>query len=168
MVSLCLLVAFPFLMAYAAASDVLTMLIPNRVSLALVAAFAVLALAAGPGWSEVASHLGAGALVLVVGFGLYLTGTMGAGDVKLAAATALWLGFGALPDYLLNTALFGGLMALGLVLLRGLPLPGFAATWPFALRLHDERVGIPYGVALAASALVTCPSAPLWRLVLAG
>ncbi len=168
MVSLCLLVVFPFLMAYAAVSDVLTMMIPNRVSVALAGAFAVLALATGLGWFEVASHVGAGVLVLAVGFGLYLTGTMGAGDVKLAAATALWLGFGALPDYLVGAALFGGVMALGLVLMRSHPLPGFAATWPFALRLHDQRVGIPYGVALSASALVTCPSAPLWHQLLAG
>uniref|UniRef100_UPI003F7A77EF hypothetical protein n=1 Tax=Salmonella enterica TaxID=28901 RepID=UPI003F7A77EF len=39
-----LLVLFPFLMAYAAASDLLTMLIPNRISLALVAGFTVFAL----------------------------------------------------------------------------------------------------------------------------
>ncbi|MET7242738.1 prepilin peptidase [Methylobacterium sp. EM32] len=168
MVSLCLLVVFPFLMAYAAVSDILTMTIPNRIGLALVAAFAVLAPASGLGWLEIASHVGAGALVLAVGFVIYLLGAMGAGDVKLAAATTLWLGIGAVPEYLVTTAMFGGLMALGLVLVRGHPLPGFAATWPFALRLQYERVGIPYGVALAASALVTCPAAPLWRLVLAG
>ncbi|MGX7704767.1 A24 family peptidase [Methylobacterium sp. Gmos1] len=168
MVSLCLLVVFPFLMAYAAVSDILTMTIPNRIGLVLVAAFAVLAPVSGLGWFEIASHVGAGALVLAVGFVIYLFGVMGAGDVKLAAATTLWLGFGALPDYLVNTALFGGLMAVGLVLVRGHPLPGFAAAWPFALRLHDGRVGIPYGVALAASALVACPAAPLWRLVLPG
>ncbi|AWN51635.1 prepilin peptidase [Methylobacterium sp. 17Sr1-1] len=168
MVSLCLLVVFPFLMAYAAVSDILTMTIPNRIGLALVAAFAVLAPASGLGWLEIAGHVGAGALVLAVGFVIYLRGVMGAGDVKLAAATTLWLGIGAVPEYLVATAMFGGLIALGLVLVRGHPLPGFAATWPFALRLHDERVGIPYGVALAASALVTCPAAPLWRLVLAG
>ena len=43
MATLGLLIVFPFLMAYAAANDLLTMLIPNRISLALTAAFALLA-----------------------------------------------------------------------------------------------------------------------------
>lgn len=168
MASLCLLVVFPFLMAYAAANDVLTMKIPNRVSAILVVAFATLAATSGLGWVEVASHAGAGALVLVVGFALFCAGTIGAGDVKLAAATALWLGLGALPDYILNFSLIGGLLALCILYLRSYPLPGFALALPFAVDLHDGKVGMPYGVALAASALVTCPWAPLWRLVLQG
>src|SRR3954471_12119338 len=88
-----LLVVFPFLMAYAAASDLLTMTIPNRLCAALVAAFGVLAVAAGLGWSDLAGHLGAAAATLVVTFTLFAFGLIGGGDAKLAAATALWLGF---------------------------------------------------------------------------
>lgn len=168
MASLCLLVAFPFLMAYAAMSDILTMTIPNRLSAALVAAFAVLAVAAGLGWGQAAEHAGAGLLVLAVGFALFSAGVIGGGDAKLAAATALWLGYGSLLDYVVIASVFGGVMALAILAIRRHPLPGFAVAWPFALHLHDRSVGMPYGVALAASALVTCPSAPLWRLALAG
>ncbi|TNC09275.1 peptidase [Methylobacterium terricola] len=168
MASLCLLVVFPFLMAYAASKDVLTMKIPNRVSVILVGAFVLLAWTAGLGWPELGSHAGACALVFAIGFALYCAGVTGAGDVKLAAATALWLGFDALPDYVVNFSVLGGALALAILYMRSYPLPGFALGLPFAVHLHDAKVGTPYGVALSASALVTCPSAPLWRMVLQG
>ncbi|AWN46117.1 peptidase [Methylobacterium terrae] len=166
MASLCLLVVFPFLMAYAAASDLLTMTIPNRISLLLVGAFGVLAVTAGLGWAELADHAGAFAATLAVGFCLFCTGTIGGGDAKLAAATALWLGFGPLVDYLTAAAILGGILTLGILSVRQHPLPGFAASWPFALDLRYGEKGVPYGLALAGAALVVCPAAPLWRLVL--
>jgi len=47
MLEVTILVLFPLLMAYAAASDLLTMTISNRVSMALVAGFVAVALASG-------------------------------------------------------------------------------------------------------------------------
>ncbi|MEH3148122.1 MAG: prepilin peptidase [Methylobacterium frigidaeris] len=166
MATFLLLAVFPLLMACAAASDLLTMTIPNRLNIALAAAFAVVAAAGDLGGAEIASHLGAGALVLSVAFGLFTVGAVGGGDAKLAAATALWLGFGSLLDYLLVASLVGGGLTLALLYLRAQPLPAFAAAWPWALHLHDRRTGVPYGIALAAAALAVCPSAPLWRLAL--
>src|SRR4051794_41751889 len=103
-----LLLLFPALMAYAAASDLLTMKIPNRVSLALGAGFFVFAAVAGLSLADVALHVAAGALVLAVCFAMFAFGWIGGGDAKLAAATALWLGFAALTDYLLIAAIGGG------------------------------------------------------------
>ena len=60
------LLLFPALMAFAAASDLFTMTISNRVSLALAAGFLVLALLSGMGFHDILSHLGAGASVLTV------------------------------------------------------------------------------------------------------
>ncbi len=57
------LMLFPALMAFAAASDLFTMTISNRVSLALVAGFLVLAALSGMGLYDILSHLGAGASV---------------------------------------------------------------------------------------------------------
>ena len=99
MATLGLLIVFPFLMAYAAANDLLTMLIPNRISLALTAAFALLAATGILSPAEIGAHLGAGALVLAITFGLFASGVIGGGDAKLAAAAALWLGFDQLLDY---------------------------------------------------------------------
>ena len=93
------LMLFPALMAFAAASDLFTMTISNRVSLALVAGFLVLALLGGMGLTNVL-HIGAGAAVLVVAFGCFAMGWVGGGDAKVAAGAALWFGFDHLLDYL--------------------------------------------------------------------
>lgn len=163
-----LLVLFPFLMAYAAASDLLTMLIPNRISLALVAGFALLALTGPMSWTEIGFHLGAGAAVLAATFTLFAFGVIGGGDAKLAAATALWLGFDGLGDYLLVASVFGGALTLAILFARSHPLPGRIARMPFALHLHDAKTGIPYGIALAAAALLVLPETEVWTRALAG
>ncbi|KAA2234993.1 A24 family peptidase [Salinarimonas soli] len=158
-----ILLLFPALMAYAAASDLLTMTIPNRISLALVAGFAALVLLGFVPIKDVPMHLAAGALVLVACFGMFAAGWMGGGDAKLAAVTALWLGFDPLLDYLLVTAVAGGALTLGLLAMRGVPLPAFALGWTWLTRLHDRKTGIPYGIALAGAALLVYPESPVWR-----
>ncbi len=167
MAEIFLLVVFPTLMAFAAASDLLTMTIPNKLSLALIAAFAVLALAGGLPASIILLHLGAGALVLALAFLFFSLGWIGGGDAKLAAATALWLGFGTLPDYLAVAAIGGGLLSVTILLFRRWPLPGFALGWTWLTRIHDSRAGVPYGIALAMAALVVYPQSEIWAASLA-
>src|SRR5882757_1879089 len=99
------LLLFPALMAFAAASDLFTMTISNRVSLALAASFLVLAPLTGMGLHEMLSHLGACAAVLAVAFTCFAMGWVGGGDAKVAAAAALWFGFGHLLDYLVYASL---------------------------------------------------------------
>ncbi len=151
------LLLFPAMMAFAASSDLITMTISNRVSLALVAGFVVLALVTGMGMGEFARHLGAGALVLVVAFGFFSRGWIGGGDAKLAAATALWFGFDQLVPYLLYASLLGGLLTFAMLQFRTLPLPAPLAGQAWAERLHRMDTGIPYGIALAAAALLIYP-----------
>jgi prepilin peptidase CpaA len=160
-----LLVIFPGLMAYAAASDLLTMTIPNKLSLALVAAFAGFALAGILPWSEVLTHVAAGMVVLTVCFALFALGWIGGGDAKLAAAIALWLGFGVLLDYLLLAAIAGGALTIAILCLRGMALPAFALGWEWLSRLHDRKSGVPYGIALAAAALAIYPHTPVWHAI---
>ena len=62
------LLLFPALMAFAAANDLFTMTISNRISIALVAGFLVLAPLSGMGFYDMASHAGAGASVLAIAF----------------------------------------------------------------------------------------------------
>src|SRR4029077_3485610 len=99
---------FPALMAFAAASDLLTMTISNRVSLALVAGFLIVALASGMGLSDILLHAGAGAAVLTVAFACFAMGWVGGGDAKVAAAAALWFGFADLMNYLVYARRFAG------------------------------------------------------------
>ena len=82
-------------MAFAASSDLLTMTISNRLSLALAGGFFLLTLVTGMGLHAFGMHLAAAAVVLVVAFIFFSQGWIGGGDAKLAAATALWFGFGS-------------------------------------------------------------------------
>ena len=151
------LLLFPALMAFAAASDLFTMTISNRVSLALVAGFLALALISGMGLADILSHLGAGAAVLVVAFGCFAMGWVGGGDAKVAASAALWFGFAHLMNYLVYASLFGGALTLLLLQFRQWPLPYLFAGQSWLLKLHAKESGIPYGIALAIGALVVYP-----------
>jgi len=151
------LTLFPATMAFAASSDLFTMTIANRVSLVLVAGFFLLALLIGMSPVAIGWHLAAGALVLVIGFGMFSFGWVGGGDAKLAAATALWFGFTHLFDYMLYASIFGGALTLALIQFRMLPLPRLLAGREWIERLHRRGGGVPYGIALAAAALVVYP-----------
>jgi prepilin peptidase CpaA len=148
------LLLFPALMAFAAASDLFTMTISNRVSLALAAGFLVLAVASGMAVPDILMHLAAGATVLVAAFACFAFGWIGGGDAKVAAAAALWFGFAHLLDYLLYASLFGGALTLLLLQFRQWPLPYVLAGQTWLLKLHAKDSGIPYGIALAIGALV--------------
>ncbi|WP_316198198.1 prepilin peptidase [Bradyrhizobium sp. SZCCHNS2002] len=151
------LLLFPALMAFAAASDLFTMTISNRVSLALAAGFVVLALLGGMGPYDMLLHLAAGAALLIVAFGCFACGWIGGGDAKIASAAALWFGFGHLLNYLLYASLFGGVLTLLLLQFRQWPLPYMLAGHPWLARLHAKESGIPYGIALALGALMIYP-----------
>jgi prepilin peptidase CpaA len=138
--------ALTALLLWAAASDVSARRIPNASVLAVLALYPVWAVL-GPG-AEVISALEAAAIGFAVGFGLYYFNVMGAGDVKLFAAAALFIGLGHLAVYALATVLSGGAIALASLAAR----PRRAAVM-FALRgKGDFGRGIPYGVAIAFGA----------------
>ena len=84
--------------------------------------------------------------MLVVAFVFFARGWIGGGDAKLAAATALWLGFDHLLAYLLYASLFGGLLTLVLLQVRTMPLPSLLA-------------GQAMGGAPAPQGLPACPTA---------
>ena len=151
------LLLFPALMAFAASSDLFTMTISNRLSIALAAGFVLLALVTGMSFPALGMHLAAAALVLVISFVFFTQGWIGGGDAKLAAATALWFGFDYLLDYMIYASLFGGALTLLLLQFRKLPLPGALARQEWIQRLHDQAGGVPYGIALAAAALAVYP-----------
>jgi prepilin peptidase CpaA len=151
------LLLFPALMAFAAASDLFSMTISNKVSLALVGCFVILALAIGMGPRDMGMHAGAALTVLVVAFVFFAQGWIGGGDAKLAAATSLWFGFDHLLQYLVDAALLGGVLTLVMINFRLIPLPHAMQRWAWIARLHHKEQGVPYGIALAAAALVVYP-----------
>src|SRR4051812_11795765 len=158
------LLVFPALMAFAASSDLFTMTISNRITLALVGGFAAMAFMSGMSPTDVLAHAGAAAAVLAVTFLFFARGWIGGGDAKLAAATALWFGFDHLAVYLLYASIFGGALTLAMIYFRFMPLPQMLADKEWAKRLHRLDGGVPYGIALAAAALLIYPSTTWMQL----
>jgi len=158
---------FPFAMAFAGAMDLLAFRIPNFVSASLAAGFVLAALILDTGWSTFFIHLVAGLAILIVGFAMFVRGWLGGGDAKLMSAAALWLGFENLPSFLLWTALLGGGLAIILLSYRRILPPPWLLRQHWALRLHDPKEGIPYGIALAGAALIVYPET-VWMTGIAG
>lgn len=152
---------FPVAMAFAAANDLLTMKIPNRIPLALLGGFVAVALLTRMPLDVFGTNLAIGFAVLAVTFSLFALNLLGGGDAKLIAAGAVWIGSGHIVDYLAFITVCGGMFSLAILAYRmtpatALPLPAWA------VRLHTARGPIPYGIAIAAGALVVFPKTQLF------
>jgi prepilin peptidase CpaA len=161
------LFAVPFLIILSAITDFATFRIPNWISLALVFTFLVAARLENFNVATIVGHSGAGLGMLLVGLALFSSGWLGGGDAKLMAAAALWLGFEHLLPFLLWTAILGGGLALLLIVYRRMLPPRWLIRQTWALRLHDPKEGIPYGIALAGAALIVYPQT-IWMTGIAG
>jgi prepilin peptidase CpaA len=153
--------AFTFLVTYAMASDVSRLIIPNWVSLALVALFAAFLVLGGKPVPAM-QHVLVAVAMLAIGFAAFAAGLMGAGDVKLMAAVALWAGPAKALAFLLWMSLAGAALALlimaGSFYLRwdgtGDPAAGLSRLFPRWVR----RGLTPYGFAIGVGALATVPA----------
>lgn len=136
-----LLIWLAAILVVAAAIDVRTFTISNRLNLtvALGAPLYWMSIALAP-WPGVAVQLAAGGVVFGVFAGAFYAGMMGGGDVKLAAALALWFSPAGTLKFLVFMSLAGGVLTLGLV------------AWHRAKR-REGRPQIPYGVAIAFGGL---------------
>lgn len=101
--------------------------------------------ALGLGWTDVGVQLLVAAIVFGVFVGAFAAGWMGGGDVKMIAAISLWLPLGSLVDMLMVMAVLGGAITV--------------------LMMIDQRrrrafgtIEVPYGVAIAAAALLVLPA----------
>jgi prepilin peptidase CpaA len=160
---LLVLLVLPALLATAAGWDIASFTIPNFIQVALLVVFAALVFALGMSPAVFAAHLLAGFVGLMIGFTLFALGYVGGGDAKLFACVALALGLHDLLDYAMTASIFGGVLTLCLLAGRRVPLPRILAEQSWILRLHDEREGIPYGVALALGAFVILPHTEIFR-----
>ena len=162
MLSLLLALVFPALMAYAAFSDLFTMRISNWLVIAVGAAYFVLALVTQLDWALVGWASATAAAALAVAFVFFAFGWIGGGDAKLIAATVLWTGLALLLQYLIYAALLGGALTLIILLLRRYPLPPRLASQAWLDRLHNPKTGVPYGIALAAAAILVYPQTAIF------
>jgi prepilin peptidase CpaA len=150
-------ILFPLVLVFGAFSDLLTMTISNKLVLALVGSFLLLAPLAGMDWQTFGLHFAAGGIILAVTFFLFAMGWFGGGDAKLAAAIALWLGWDHTLSFVAYTSIFGGVLTLTMIAFRRSIVPAFIIRQPWIRRLHDEKAGVPYAVALAAAGIALYP-----------
>ncbi|MGZ2411526.1 prepilin peptidase CpaA [Sphingomonas sp. F9_3S_D5_B_2] len=136
-----LLIALAAILVVAAVIDVRTFTISNRLNLtvALLAPVYWLSIAL-PLWPGVAIQLALGAGVFALLAAAFYAGMMGGGDVKLAAALALWFSPASTLRFLVLMSLAGGLLTIGLLVLH-------------RMRRRTGRPQIPYGVAIAIGGL---------------
>lgn len=165
-VSLGVLILYLGLLVVAAFIDVLTFRIPNWLTAGVALAFGLFAAAGGLSMDALPSHLAAGAAVFAAGAILFTRGVCGGGDVKLLAAAALWAGVDGVWQLLLVTALAGGALAAALLFGRYLPIDNLSGLKPWMRRLLSPNEGVPYGVAIAAAAVVVAGRHPLLEQLL--
>lgn len=94
-------------------------------------------------------------IVFAVGYIIFALGLMGGGDVKLIIVLSLWVGFDKLGGFSFTFAMFGGLGALLLILIRSIISvivndKEKLAKLPRVLRKKEP---VPYGVAIAGAFL---------------
>src|SRR5258708_12419114 len=104
-----LLVALAAILVVAAAIDVRTFPISNRLNLTfpLGAPLYCMSIALAP-WPGMAIQLAAGGIVFALLAGAFYAGMMSGGDVKLAAALGLWFSPGRTVKFLVLMSLAGG------------------------------------------------------------
>ena len=143
-------VVFSGLFLTAALIDGRTYRIPNWVSLALVALFAVAVALSGKTIVDYWPNLALGAGMMVIGYGLYAATGMGAGDAKLAAAAVMWAGLGGLYAWVFALAMSMAALAVTLVVLRRVAPAGQTE------KRHVLQRGapVPLGIALAAASVL--------------
>ena len=157
-----ILVIFPFAMAHAAVSDMMSMTISNRVSLLLIGSFLALAPLTGMPAAQIGTHVLAFALVLSVCFCFFALGVMGGGDAKLMASTGLWFGLNLdLMAYLVVASALGGGLTLMILNFRRSNVTVVAGQVDFLRRIADPKEKIPYGIALGLAGLLLYPDTPL-------
>ncbi|GAA0629863.1 prepilin peptidase [Brevundimonas kwangchunensis] len=166
--ALALLGVLPALVIVAGLKDLTSMKIPNWISGLLVIFFLPAALAVGLPPVQMAIHLGIAIVALLVGAGMFALRWLGGGDAKLMAAACLWLGLEGSGMFLLWTGLVGGLFCLALIFARFHSRPYLAGAPGWLVTLMEPKGDIPYGVAIAAGALMAYPASPLMAMFIAG
>ena len=89
---------------------------------------------------------------LTLGTMLFSAGKLGGGDVKLFAVTVFWFDLQGALWLLLSVAIAGGVLALFIITIR---LFGWSENMQQRAVILRRKGGIPYGVAIAAGALLT-------------
>lgn len=135
--------------------------------------------------NDLVSSLIVFAIALFLGLALFASKVIGGGDAKYLAVIALWAGFPGVIQFLFFTAMIGGLLAVLYLLLRDYMGRASDCVWSFFQKFEEylpvlqyvwigSGVGpekgkrdnisarvVPYGVAIAAGAIIMMQLRPL-------
>ncbi len=159
---------FPAALLIAAVNDIYEFKIPNWASIILIVAYPAAGVALGAPVVLIIQGCALAGAALVIGFALFATKVLGAGDAKLFAASAPWIGLAGLPIYLVYTTLSGAFLAFVLLLFRNTPLLPVYAQAQWLMRLHQNKKEIPYAVAIAVGGLLSFSETPFFQLAFGG
>ena len=144
-----LLAALAILLVVAAVIDVRTFTISNglNATVALMAPLYWWSIGL-PAWPDAAIQVAVAAGVFLVLAATFYLGMMGGGDVKLAAAIALWFSPLTTMKFLVVMSIAGGMLTLIVLLIHKK-----RANPPLDEEGKPAKPEVPYGVAIAAGAL---------------
>lgn len=167
MVIAAIFLILPFCLAFAALNDLFSMTIPNRITLFLLLSFIVVAPFSGMDLQTFAMSIAAAAAVFFACFILFAANAMGGGDAKLLTAVTVWYGFNiSLIEFLLAVTFIGGVLTLGILLLRSRSQEILAIGIPIPDSLMVAKK-IPYGIGIAIAGLLTYGETPLVKAAIA-
>lgn len=171
---------FIFLNVLCGAYDFSFYRIPNVLILGLLLLYAFFAALYLP-LDVILYSLAVAGAVLVVGFVLYISKVLGAGDVKYLTVIALWIGYNDVMAFLFYMALLGGGFAIIYLFFQQLLMSLSDKVWQLfqkleasfpviekvwlgsekgaekGIRLKLEKRKMPYGLAIASAAIImTC------------
>jgi prepilin peptidase CpaA len=138
---------------YAAWVDLTSFRIPNWISMVIMTLFVAFAVQARMPLDEVLLHFATGTAILIIGMALFAWGKVGGGDAKLLSAVALWFGWPMLLTGLLMIAIFGGVLAVVVLMGRQTGIGPWLAAHGYDFPVLEPTQGLPYGVAIAAGFL---------------
>jgi prepilin peptidase CpaA len=154
------------LLVWGAVTDVRTARIPNRLVLAGLLLAPAAALAHG-GVAGLGAALAAAGIAFGIGFAGFALGAIGGGDAKFLMVGAALVGLHQLVPFLLAAAAIGGLLAIGTIVWQRRGIEATVMTADLAKSMatlgrkgyrgrlgEDGRMAVPYGVAIAAGALI--------------
>lgn len=154
---------FPALLVLAGIFDCLTLKIPNWLTATVALLFIPAALITGMPGHDYLTHFASALIVLAAGFALYAAGFFGAGDAKLLAAAALWFGWPASMPFIVYTVLAGGVLAVVVLVWNLVKADQEIRGHSWISRFERFKPSVPYGVAIAAGAILAYPQA--WSMV---
>lgn len=160
MIMFVLLMSVAAVITVAAVYDAATLTIPNWISGVLVVLFPVVAICSGSEFTSVGLHLLIGFAALLGGMVLFAFNLIGGGDAKFFAAVSLFVGLPQLADYLLMVTLTGA--AIAMIIIGARQVSQFGVSMDWFLKFTRGGSVIPYGIAIAAGALVVLPQTAIF------